>query len=397
MIKDNIVKGFVFSGINCSIKKTLDNDLGIIFSEVPGIAAGVFTKNKVKAAPVKIDIEHIKNPCCRAIVVNSGNANACTGTQGEKDAKEMVELTAKNLGISSKEVLVSSTGVIGNSLPMDKVRSGIEKACKNFSSQGIENFAKAIMTTDVFLKKVYEKITLGDKEISILGVAKGAGMICPNMATLLCFITTDLNIEKEYLQKSLTEAADASFNLITVDTDTSTNDSVIIMANGLSGNKKISSKNEDYEKFALALTQVLKKLAHMIVEDGEGATKFIIIKVKNAKTREDAKTVAMSVAKSSLVKTAFFGEDANWGRIICAVGYAGVDIDPDMVDIFLEKAQVVSKGQKAENIREPELKEILKNKEITVNIDLNQGNCSQEVYTCDLTYNYVKINASYRS
>ncbi len=392
------VPGFKFSGISCEIKKTGDPDIGIIYSELPGIAAGAFTKNKIKAAPVKLDIKNIKSDSSRAIIVNSGNANACTGKQGDKDAKEMIKLTASKLGLANNEVLVASTGVIGNLLPMDKIRPGIEKACENLSNSGINAFTKAIMTTDSFQKMVFEKITLDEGlEISILGVAKGAGMICPNMATLLSFVVSDINIDKKILNKCLNEALDNSFNLITVDTDTSTNDSVIVMANGSAKNNKITSENNDYFKFLSALTQVLKKLAFMIVKDGEGATKFITIQVKNAKSREEAKKVGMTVAKSSLVKTAFFGEDANWGRIICAVGYSGVNFNPAKVDIYLGNEKVVSGGKKADDISEERLKEIVKNKEITVIINLNNGNYSQEVYTCDLSYNYVKINASYRS
>ncbi|MBI5208252.1 MAG: bifunctional glutamate N-acetyltransferase/amino-acid acetyltransferase ArgJ [Candidatus Firestonebacteria bacterium] len=391
------VNGFLFSGISCGIKKNGGKDLGIIFSLEPAVAAGMFTKNKVKAAPVNLDIKNIKSLYTRAVVVNSGNANACGGEQGEKDAFQMTSLTASQLGIKRNEILVASTGVIGQMLPMDKVALGIEKACKNLAPSGINDFTKAIMTTDSFPKKSIKEIVLDSVKVTVLGVAKGAGMICPDMATLLCFIVTDANIDKLLLTRSLKEAVDESFNLITVDTDTSTNDSVIAIANGLAGNKKITRINKNYNKFTQVLKEVLKDLALKIVRDGEGATKLITIHVKNAKTKAVSKKVAMTIAKSTLVKTAFFGEDANWGRIICAIGYSGVKIDPFNIDIFLDKAKVFSKGKGVENLSEIMLKKIMKKKEITIVIDLKQGKFSGEVYTCDLSYNYVKINASYRS
>ncbi|MBI4652347.1 bifunctional glutamate N-acetyltransferase/amino-acid acetyltransferase ArgJ [Candidatus Desantisbacteria bacterium] len=400
MIK-NITKikipGFLFSGVSCGIKKNNGKDIGIIFSETPAICAGVFTKNRVKAAPVKLDIKNIKSSFTRAILVNSGNANACTGKKGDKDALYMAETAAEKLGIKSKEVLVASTGVIGNLLPMDKVIPGIEKACEKLNPTGIDDFSHAIMTTDLYQKTAYEKIKIDGKDISIFGVAKGAGMICPNMATLLSFVVTDLCIDKKHLTGCLKDAVNRSYNLITVDTDTSTNDSVIVMANGLAGNKKILNYNKDYENFNTALIKILKKLAKLIVEDGEGATKYITIKVKNAKTKIEAKKIAMSVAKSTLVKTAFFGEDANWGRIICAVGYSGVKVNPDNIDIYIGKIKVASAGSRVEGISEQKLKKILEKKEIAVDIDINQGNCSEEVYASDLSFDYVKVNASYRS
>lgn len=392
-------KGFLAAGVHCGIKKC-KKDLAIVFSKVPAVAAGVFTTNKVKAAPVLVTMENIKDGKIQAVVANSGNANACTGEKGLKDAKEMTEITAKQLNIAPGDVAVASTGVIGVYLPMDKVREGIESCAEILSVEGASDAALAIMTTDTFKKEAAVKIKIHGREITIGGMAKGSGMIHPDMATMLCFLTTDASIEEKALRKALKDAADKSFNMISVDGDTSTNDMVLIMSNGLAGNNTITEGTDEYEIFYLALEKLCVEFAKMIARDGEGATKLIEITVKNARDAESAVKAARTISKSYLVKAAIFGEDANWGRIMCAVGYSGIDFDPEMVDIFISskkgELKLVENGVGLD-FSEEKAKEILSEKDVNLTVDLKQGEFKATAWGCDLSYDYVKINASYRT
>lgn len=392
-------KGFLASGVHCGIKK-YKKDLAIIYSEVPCDTAAVFTTNKVKAAPVLVSMENIKSDKIQAIVINSGNANACTGEKGLEDAREMVKLVSEFLKIDSSSVLVSSTGVIGVPLPMDKVRNGISMACAELNKMGGQDAVEAIMTTDTCKKEVAIQFEIQGMPIRIGAMAKGSGMIHPNMATMLAFITTDLNIDKTLLQEALKDSVNKSFNMITVDGDTSTNDMVVILANGMAGNRRIMQKDGDYFKFLKALNFVCTELAKMIVRDGEGATKFIEVKAKNAKTIEDAKKAIKAVLNSNLVKTAIFGEDANWGRILAAVGYSGADFDVNKMDIYFKSNDLVVKV--AENgaglmFDEELAKKILVNKEIEIILDFKDGEYEAVGFGCDLSYEYVRINGSYRT
>jgi glutamate N-acetyltransferase/amino-acid N-acetyltransferase len=390
---------FKASGVHCGLKK-LKQDLCVIYSEKEAVAAATFTKNKVKAAPVLLNMKTIENLNIQAIVANSGNANACTGDAGYKDAILMAELTAKELNLSSSEVLVASTGVIGQPLPFDKVENGIKMACETLSSEGGEDAGKAIMTTDTFLKKFTIEFQVGGKKSMMSAIAKGSGMIHPNMGTMLSFIVTDTNISKPMLNKALKESVEDSYNMVSVDGDTSTNDMVIVLANGSSENKLIDCENQDYEDFKTALHFLNVELSKMIAKDGEGATKLLEVIVNNAKTLEDAKICSKAVITSSLVKSAFFGADANWGRIICALGYSGADLNVNAINIFFSNEmgniQICKDGGNIE-FDETLAKKILEEEKITITINLNDGDFSATAWGCDLTYDYVKINGSYRS
>ncbi|HBO83809.1 MAG: bifunctional ornithine acetyltransferase/N-acetylglutamate synthase [Deltaproteobacteria bacterium GWC2_42_11] len=397
------INGFKSAGIHCGIKKDRKKDLAIIYSEVPALVAGVFTKNKIKAAPVLLGMQRLKNGLCQAVIINSGNANACTGKQGLNHAKTMVELAENALGIKKGLAFVASTGVIGQPLPMDKIKKGIANVASKVSTDGWENAAQAIMTTDAFPKIAFEKCTIDGKEISMLGIAKGAGMIKPDMATMLSFIATDVNIERNALQKTLKMAVDNSFNCITVDGDTSTNDTVLVLANGFAKNPRLTSPDPRLAAFQAMIEKVCKKLAFMLVMDGEGATKFLEFKITGAKNNKDAKRVADTAANSLLVKTAFFGEDANWGRIMAAIGRAGVDVKEEKINIYFNDVPVVLNGQKAkgkglkaEDI-EKKASKAVKQKHICIKIELGLGKGSAIVWASDLSYEYVKINASYRT
>lgn len=391
------VQGFKAAGVSCGIKKNNKKDLALIYSTIPSVAAGVFTKNKVFSPSVQLCRENILSPVARAVIANSGNANACVGNQGYLDAKKIIQLTAEKLKIRTEEVLIASTGVIGEPLPMDKIVSGIPDLVNALDKDGSEEAAEGILTTDTFTKTVVVEIDVNGTTVRLGGIAKGAGMIHPNMATMLAFITTDAAIEKETLQKLLKESMDKSFNMITVDGDTSTNDTVIILANSLAGNEIITEKSSSSKSFSEALNFVASKLARMIVKDGEGATKLIEVNVKGAETFHNAKAIAFAIARSSLVKTAFFGEDANWGRIIAAAGTAGIAFDSDKVDLFFGQEQVMKKGAYCGKERENEINKIIKEREVTLTLNLNSGNEEARVLTCDLSLDYVKINAEYRS
>ncbi len=387
--------GFKACGMAAGIKKDGTPDLGLIVSEMPAWVAGVFTKNRVKAAPVIVDQERIKKGVCRAVIVNSGNANCCTGKKGIEDALKMADLVAKRLDTHESEVLVSSTGVIGQPMPMDKIESAIPSLVKNLKPQGMEDFAKAIMTTDTVPKIVMEKGEIDGGKFTIVGIAKGAGMIRPDMATMLCYLCTDIKAEPDMLYSMLKNSVDKSFNRITIDGDMSTNDTVLLLANGASG---VAIENTEHiSVFASILDNLLLRLAKMLVKDGEGVTKLVEIKVKGAKTEKDAKKIADAVANSSLVKTAIFGEDANWGRIIAAAGRAGADLDPDLTDIYFDDVLMVKNGTGCGEQAEIEATKVLKKAEFSITIDLNLGKESYWVLTCDFSMDYVKINADYRS
>lgn len=388
--------GFKAAGSHIGLKK-FKPDLALVASEVPAVAAGVFTTNLVQAAPVTVSREHLESgKGVRGVVVNSANANACTGEQGIRDAKEMAKVTAKVLGCSLEEVLVASTGVIGVELPMEKISKGIGELALELSETGGEQAAAAILTTDTFSKEYALEFELGGKTCCIGGMTKGSGMIHPNMATMLAFITTDVAISQPLLKQALKAATAQSFNMISVDRDTSTNDMAVVLANGQAGNPELEEENEDYQRFCEALFEVTRELAKMIAQDGEGATKLVEIKVQGAPDLEAARTVARSIAGSNLVKTAIFGEDANWGRILCAAGYSGADFSPDNVAIYLGTLQV-AKGGRGIAFSEARAKEILGEKTVQIIVDLGAGAFEALAWTCDLTYDYIKINASYRS
>ena len=394
---DIFVPGFMFSGISAGIKEGEERDLALFYSVTPATAAGVFTTNRVKAAPVLLDRERMRKGRCQAIIVNSGNANACTGERGMRDARTIADATAEALGIPRGLALISSTGVIGKPFPTETVLSRIPNLVNSLSSHGVLDAAEAIMTTDKFSKVKMEKCSIGGKEIRVCGVAKGAGMIMPQLATMLCFVVTDAAIERESLQKALSHATKLSFNRITVDGDTSTNDTILVLANGMAKNRTIAPTSAHYSLFRDLLTGVMLELAKMIVRDGEGATKFIEVTVESARTEADARKVASSVANSTLVKTAFFGEDANWGRIAAAVGRSGVPINPDAFDILLNDVPVAMGGMGTGEDSQKEADQVIKGKTVTVTIRLHQGNARASMYACDLSIDYVKINAHYRT
>lgn len=395
-------KGFSTTSFFAGVRKK-KNDMAIIYSEVPANAVGVFTKNTVKAAPVIYDQKIIeKSTNVQAIVVNSGNANACTGERGMEDARLMADVTEKCLGLKEGEVLVSSTGVIGVELPIDKIINGIENNYNTLgtSKEKSDGAAEAIMTTDTFSKKIAVEVEIDGKTVSIGGIAKGSGMIHPNMGTMLGFITTDVKIKRELLDEILKSSTIDSYNMISVDGDTSTNDTVIVMANGEAKNTEITEKSRDYELFKEALHFVNTNLSQQIIKDGEGAGKFIAVTVDGALTKSDARTLSKSVISSSLVKTAFFGEDANWGRIVCALGYTGIEFDLNKTSISFK-----SDGNRVELMRngipldfdESQAKTVLGAKEIEVNITMDEGEECATAWGCDLSYDYVKINAAYRT
>ena len=394
-MKNIFCPGFKAAGIASGLKKGGKKDLGLILSEVPAGIAGVFTQNKIKAAPVLLDIERIKQGTCQAIVVNSGNANCCTGEQGIYDAKAMSSHIASALGISEDHVLVASTGVIGEPLPIEKIKKATPGLVKALMPEGFYDLAKAIMTTDTVPKIVSTQGNIEGKTFTITGIAKGSGMICPDMATMLCFICTDIKASPDFLYNALYDATKRSFNRITIDGDMSTNDSVFIMANGVSqAVVQSSTQNSSFQK---ALDEVMISLAKKIVKDGEGATKMVEIAVKGALTDNDAYKVAMTVANSNLVKTAFFGEDANWGRILGAAGRANALFEPDRIDLFFDDVLMVKDSMGCGRAAEAEATKVLKKPEFTVTIDLHAGMGCSSVLTCDFSIDYVKINADYRS
>ncbi len=391
------VPGFLAAGISAGIKKNGDRDLALIYSSEPALAAGVFTSNRFAAAPVLVSREHLEADLHRAIVINSGCANACTGEKGIKDAEKMTLATAKVLNLkNNREVLVASTGVIGEYLPMPKIEAGIEQVANYLTKEGAGEAAEAIMTTDTKTKEFACCVEIERKTVALGGMAKGSGMIHPDMATMLAFITTDLKIEASLLQEALQTAVDISFNMITVDGDTSTNDTVIIMANGKAANSLIKDKNEAYFIFLKSLIALCTELAKMIVLDGEGATKFIEVKIVKCPDFHTGKILGRSILTSNLVKTAFFGEDANWGRIVTAMGNSGAKFLPEKVDIYLGDMQVTANGRGI-IFDEKKAKTILTKDEILLTVNLNSGEQQVITWGCDLSHEYITINGSYRS
>jgi len=390
-------QGFTAAGIHCGIKKA-KKDLALIYCEAPAAAAAVFTTNKVPAAPVLVDKLQLQaSSYIQAILVNSGNANACTGQRGLNDAWAIVHATAGTLALDPELVLIASTGVIGQYLPTEKILAGIPAAASSLCAAGHEAAAEAIMTTDTFIKELAVKTHVAGTQVTIGGMAKGSGMIAPNMATMLGFVSTDAHISPSLLQFSLKHAVNRSFNRISVDGDTSTNDTVVILANGMAGHKELQTVyDEGYLAFSEALEYLLLRLAKMIVMDGEGATKFVEIRVEGAVTEDVALKAARSVANSTLVKTAIHGEDANWGRILAALGNSGIDFNPDDVEIYFDDIPILQKRYSI-GFSEEEAKRVLRKTEIEITIDLNQGSASASFWTCDLSKDYVAINANYRS
>jgi glutamate N-acetyltransferase/amino-acid N-acetyltransferase len=389
-------QGFVTGGIYCGIRKA-KKDLGIISSETPAAVAGVFTLNKTQAAPILVCKSQLKHSStCSAVVVNSGNANACTGERGLNDAWAMVKTTAQALNIPENQVMVSSTGIIGQYMPIDKITRGIHELAGQLSRTGNNDAAESIMTTDTYPKQAAVKFTLGKSIVTVGGMAKGSGMIAPNMATMLAFVTTDAVLSQPLLQKALTSANNRSFNRITVDGDMSTNDMALIMANGKAGNAPFTEDSEEYQLFSAALEYVMIKLAKMIARDGEGATKLVEVVVKGARSEEEGAKAASAVANSNLVKTAIHGADANWGRIIAAVGYSGIDFNPDEVEISFNELPILKRNYEIV-LDEEKAKRALQQENVVIIVNLNQGSQSARFWTCDLTKEYVHINASYRS
>lgn len=393
-------KGFIAGGVHCGIRKNqTKKDLGIIFSQAPCVAAAVYTLNKVQAAPIAVTKAHLANGNARAVIVNSGNANACNADGFEK-ATAMCSLAANALGIAPEDVIVASTGVIGQILDIAPIEKGVALLAPALSTNGYDDAAEAIMTTDLTKKDTAICFELSGKTVTIGGIAKGSGMIHPNMATMLGFVTTDADISAEMLQKAVKSASDDSFNMISVDGDTSTNDMLAVMANGLAGNAKITDQGEDYEVFLTALREVCIYLARCIAKDGEGATRLLTCSVSGAPTTKLAKSISKSIICSSLVKAAFFGADANWGRILCAIGYADGDFDIDDVSITISSAAgeiPVCENGSGVPFSEEKAKQVLLEKEIDINVTMKQGDGSATAWGCDLTYDYVKINGDYRS
>lgn len=396
-------KGFEAAGVEAGIKYQNRKDMALVFCETPCTAAGVFTSNVVKAAPVLWDKEVIAHSkAVQAVIVNSGIANACTGAQGYDCCRKTAEKAAEKLGISADAVLVASTGVIGWQLPTDRIAAGVEKlaAAKGASLESGTLAAEAIMTTDTVSKQVAVQFEADGKIITVGGMCKGSGMIHPNMCTMLGFITTDLCISKELLQEALSQDVTDTFNMISVDGDTSTNDTLVVLANGMAGNRMVTEKDEVYERFCEALHYVNETLAKKMAGDGEGATALFETKVIHARTKEEARKLSKSVVCSSLTKAMIYGHDANVGRIMCALGYSGVDFAPEKVDLYCEndekRIQICREGMLTD-YDEEETSQVLASPEVRVIVDMKQGEASASAWGCDLTYDYVKINADYRS
>ncbi len=389
--------GFRAGGMHCGVKRA-KKDLALLVSEVPAACGATFTQNRVPAAPVMFDRGQLaRSPFVRALVVNSGNANACTGERGMEDARAMAVATARAFRIHESEVLVSSTGVIGQFLPMEKIAAGIASLAPTVSREGGEAAAEAILTTDTFVKQLAVEVAVDGVPVILGGMAKGSGMIAPNMATMLAFVSTDAAIAPDLLQRTLQRAVDRSFNRITVDGDTSTNDMAIVLANGLAGNPPLAREGDrGFQEFADALEHLLLRLSKMIVRDGEGAKKFVAIEVSGASSEADAVRAARAVASSNLVKTAIHGEDANWGRILAAVGNAGIDFRPEETEIWIGDVPILRKDYRIDFSEEAAAAELGK-KDITVRVCLNGGGGSATVWTCDLSAEYVAINANYRT
>lgn len=394
-------KGFLASGVKAGIKKSGNPDLALLYCETPAAAAGIFTTNNFKASPVKLSMANLKNGTHRAIIVNSGNANCANGRQGDKDAASMAGSVAKAMALGKREVLVASTGIIGHRLPVDKVMAKVPELVLRLSANGGGELAGAIMTTDTVKKEMAVKVRLGGQTVTIGGAVKGVGMLHPLMkgtlrhATMLGFISTDVSISKAMLGKALSDAADRSFNMISVDGDMSTNDSLFIMASGLAGNRKITSAGKDYKIFLEALGGLCVALSKMLAADGEGATKLVEINVVGAKTESDARAVARKISTSNLLKCAIFGEDPNWGRVAAAAGSAGVVFDTNKTDIYLGPAKVLAGGSSMKTFDKEKVRKYIKGKEVFIKVDLKSGKGSATAWTCDFSKEYVAINSEY--
>ena len=393
-------KGFKAAGIHCGIRKNPGKkDLALIVSDVPASAAAVYTTNLVKGAPIAVDKKHIADGIIQAVICNSGNANTCN-SNGVEIAEGMAELAAKQLGLKTEDIFVSSTGVIGEPLSLEPIKAGISDLAAQLSCNGSLSACEAIMTTDTKAKEIAVEFEIGGKVCRIGGIAKGSGMIHPNMATMLVYITTDAAISSAMLQKALSSDIQGTFNMLSIDGDTSTNDTVLVMANGLAGNAEITSDGKDFDEFMKALNTVNVYLSRCIAADGEGATKLLECKVSGAADIKTAKVVAKSVVCSSLTKAAMFGEDANWGRVLCAIGYSGADVDVCKIDVWFEskagKIQLCENGAGV-SFSEETAAEILHENEIDILVNLNSGACDATAWGCDLTYEYVKINGDYRT
>lgn len=397
------INGFLAGAVAAGIKYANRLDLAMIFAERPAVIAGVFTKNEIKAAPVVMGMKRLAfgRPVARALIVNSGNANACTGTQGLKDVVQTMQLVADALKIDSREVFVSSTGVIGTPMPMERMETAIPQLTKSLSPDGLEAFSKAILTTDSYPKISERVVQIDGKEGKIIGIAKGAGMIGPMLgpphATMLVFLLTDVKVEHEFAQKALEQATEQSFNRILVDGDTSTNDTVYLLASGALENTPLSSEHAQAQAFQEALNQVCEELAMMIVKDGEGATMAVTIRVEGARSEEEARIIARTIAQSPLVKTAFFGRDPNWGRVLAAAGRAGFPLNPETIQLFINDVQIVRDGVGVGTEAEERAKGYMNSPEWTLGLNLGLGDAAYSVITCDLSVDYVKINADYRT
>ena len=393
-------EGFTAAGVYCGIRKNKSKpDLAMIYSRVPCSAAAVYTQNLVKGAPILVTRKNIADGKAQAVICNSGNANTCNA-DGEEKARRMCGIAAKELGIVPEDVVVASTGVIGQVLPIEPIENAVPALVSALSPTGSENAAKAIMTTDTEVKNMAVKLTIGEKTVKIGGIAKGSGMIHPNMATMLCFLTTDAAISVCALNAALREAVQVSFNMVSIDGDTSTNDMTAVLASGLAGNEEITGDSEDYRLFTQGLTALCTALARKVAKDGEGATKLLVCRVTGGKSEKDARAVAKSVICSSLFKAAMFGADANWGRVLCAIGYADADVDVNAVDVAFESKAGrigVCKNGAGIDFDEDEAKKILTQDEINVDVALNGGSFEAAAFGCDLTYDYVKINGDYRT
>ena len=393
-------QGFQAGGIHCGIRQNKSKpDLAMIYSEIPCATAAVYTKNLVEGAPILVTQKNISNGYAKAVICNSGNANTCNADGVEK-AEAMCELTAKALGIDAQDVVVASTGVIGQVLPLEPIAAGIPELVKVLSPEGSLGAATAIMTTDTVAKEAAAELELDGKTVRVGGISKGSGMIHPNMATMLCFVTTDCAITPEMLDKAIHQVTEKTFNMISVDGDTSTNDTFAVLANGAAGNSMITAPGQDYDKFVEALEAVCRKLSKLMAGDGEGATKLLVCKVDGAADLDMAKTVAKSVICSTLFKAAMFGADANWGRVLCAIGYSGAAVDVNKIDVSFRSAKgqvdVCSNGAGIP-FSEEQASQVLGEHEIEILIHLHMGDVDAEAYGCDLTYDYVKINGDYRT
>lgn len=403
MVKGGVTapKGFLANGVKAGLKKSGNPDLALVYSEIPAVAAGVFTTNVFKASPVKVSIAGLRNRTHQAIVVNSGNANCANGRKGDADAVAMVSCVAKGMALGRSEVLVASTGIIGRRLPLKKIQAKTPELILGLSANGGGDFAKAIMTTDTVKKEAAVKVKIGGVVVTIGAAAKGVGMIHPVMkrggrhATMLGFITTDASISKAMLEKAAAAACESTFNMVSVDGDMSTNDSLFVMANGLAGNKRIVSEDRGYKLFYRALEFLCAQIARMLAADGEGATKLVEITVVGAGTDRDAMTIARKVSTSNLLKCAIFGEDPNWGRVAASAGSAGVCFDPSKVDIYIGPAKVLSGGSSMKTFDKEKVRRFMKGKEVSIKIDLKIGRGRATAWTCDFTKEYVAINSEY--